>query len=312
MKKRRRYSWAYLALAVVVCGVLLVAWGNLKHKQRMSQPVELSVIVRWQSGEVWDNIRRGMELAAQDYNLDVMYITLTQENSAKEQERMIHRETQLDTQAILLSAADQADLCQVVEETRKEIPVICFESGTTCEEDVLCISADNYAMGQQLGNLLLTQGVDEGRVLLLGADSSCQSIQSRQEGVASVLEHYPMDVTACEGLEQNMELSDYDAVLALDTQQLEDAAQQLEGHPQETVLLGIGGNNRIAYEMEHDVIQGIVAQNEVGMGYLAAKQAADAVRTGKTQEMPDIEYRVITKETMYQRENEQLLFPFGL
>lgn len=312
MQKRRKYSWGYLALAVVVCGVLLVSWGNLRNKQRLSQPVELSVIVRWQSSEVWDNIRRGIELAAQDYNLDVMYITLTQENSAKEQKAMIDRETQLDTQAILLSAADQEALCQVVEETRKEIPVICFESGTVCPANVTCISADNHAMGVELGNLLLAQGVKKGSVLLLGADSPCQSIQSREDGVLSVLERYPIDITTCSQLEEDTQLTDYDAVLALDTQPLEDAAQQLDGHPQETVLLGIGGNNRIAYDMEHDIIQGIVAQNEVGMGYLAAKQAADAVRTGKAEELPGIEYRVITKETMYQRENEQLLFPFGL
>lgn len=100
MQTKRKYSWGYLALAVVVCGVLLVSWGNLRRKQRLSEPVELSVIVRWQSSEVWENIRRGIELAAQDYNLDVMYITLTDENSVQEQETMIDRETQLDTQAI--------------------------------------------------------------------------------------------------------------------------------------------------------------------------------------------------------------------
>ena len=127
MQTKRKYSWGYLVLAVVVCGVLLVSWGNLRRKQRLSEPVELSVIVRWQSSEVWENIRRGIELAAQDYNLDVMYITLTDENSVQEQMAMIDRETQLDTQAILLSTADQEALCQVVEETEKEIPVICFE-----------------------------------------------------------------------------------------------------------------------------------------------------------------------------------------
>ena len=312
MQTKRKYSWGYLALAVVVCGVLLVSWGNLRRKQRLSEPVELSVIVRWQSSEVWENIRRGIELAAQDYNLDVMYITLTDENSVQEQETMIGRETQLDTQAILLAAADQEALCQTVEETQKKIPVICFESGTVCPGDVMCISADNYAMGQELGKLLLTQGVEQGQVLLVGADSPCQSIQDRKAGVLSVLEDYPISTTVCSELGEESELTEYDAVLALDTQPLEDAAQRLEGHPQEVVLLGIGGNNRIAYHMEHNVIQGIVAQNEVGMGYLAAKQAADAVRTRASQEAPGIEYRVITKETMYERENEQLLFPFGL
>ena len=32
MQTKRKYSWGYLALAVVVCGVLLVSWGNLRRK----------------------------------------------------------------------------------------------------------------------------------------------------------------------------------------------------------------------------------------------------------------------------------------
>lgn len=312
MQKGCRQIWSYLLLGVLVCGVLLVVWESLRSRQRQSEPVEVSVIVRWDSSEVWENIRRGIELAALDYNLDVMYITLTEGNSAREQQTMMERETQLDTQAILLCAAHQQDLCQSVEKTRAEIPVICFESGTACPGDVMCISADNYAMGRDLARLLLEQGVNQGKVLLLGADDGCQSIEQRKDGVLSVLKDYPVETTVDSDGSGETDLTAFDAVLALDTQPLENAARQLKEHPREVVLLGIGGNNRIARHMEHDVIQGIVAQNEVGMGYLAAKQAADAVRTEASEQVPEIAYRVITKQTMYQRENEQLLFPFGI
>jgi len=68
-------------------------------------------------------------------------------------------------------------------------------------------------------------------MLLVGADSPCQSIQDRKAGVLSVLEDYPISATVCSGREEESELMEYDAVLARDTQPLEDTAQRLESHP---------------------------------------------------------------------------------
>lgn len=312
VKTKRKNLLVYLILVLGVCGVLMVVWNTLRVKQRLEAPVELSVIVRWQSSEEWENLRRGIELAARDYNIDVVYINLTQANDGQEQKNLIEREKGLSTQAILLSAADAQALSQTVSETKKSIPVICFESGVSGETGTICISADNQGMGQALGGLLLEQGTSTGTVLLLGGEVQCQSIQQRKAGVLDALEGTQLEVVELkEG--QEIQWSAYDAVLALDAQHLEQAAQKLASSSKsQTLLYGIGGNNRIAYSMEHDIIQGIVAQNEVGMGYLGAKQAADVVRSGEVSQPSEIEYRVITKQTMYERENEQLLFPFGL
>ena len=86
---------------------------------------------------------------------------------------------------------------------------------------------------------------------------------------------------------------------------------QDQGWMENIPLFGIGANNKIAYYMEQDVIYGIIAQNEVEMGYVGVKQAAEAVRNGEQSTLPEVEFRVITKETMYEKENERLLFPFG-
>ena len=127
-------------------------------------PIELSVIVRGQSSEGLDNVRRGIELAARDYNIDVTFITLSEENNVEEQKALIAREVELNAQAILLSAADSQLLCSAVAEAEEEVPVICFESGLTCEDHAGYISADNYQMGEELGKLL---GVNPNSVRMI-------------------------------------------------------------------------------------------------------------------------------------------------
>lgn len=311
MRERGKGITNYIILVLMVLAILLCIWNILREKQLKDMPIELSVIVRGQSSEGLDNVRRGIELAARDYNIDVTFITLSEENNAEEQKALIARETGLNAQAILLSAVDSQLLCAAVAEAEQDIPVICFESGLTCEDHAGYISADNYEMGKELGKMLLNRGIDRGNVLIIGGDASCQSIQERRTGVLSILKDTGITVSEQESIHIGTELRQYDAVLALDTYHLEAGALRLAGANCDIPLFGIGANNKIAYYMEQDVICGIIAQNEVEMGYVGAKQAAEAVRNGKQSALPEVEFRVITKETMYEKENERLLFPFG-
>lgn len=137
----------YIILVLTVLAILLCIWNILREQQLKDMPIELSVIVRGQSSEGLDNVRRGIELAARDYNIDVTFITLSEENNVEEQKALIAREIGLNAQAILLSAADSQLLCSAVAEAEQEVPVICFESGLTCEDHAGYISADNHQMG---------------------------------------------------------------------------------------------------------------------------------------------------------------------
>lgn len=311
MREYKKGLVNYMLLIVAVVAILLCIWNMLREKQLQDMPIELSVIVRSQSSEGLDYVRRGIELAARDYNIDVTFITLSEENNVEEQKKLIAREVGLNAQAILLSAADAQLLCSEVAEAEKEVPVICFESGLTCNDHAGYISADNNQMGEELGKLLLNRERDCRNVLVIGGKANCQSIKERRAGVLNVLEAAGITASEQASIHTGTDLSQYDAVLALDTYHLETGALCLVGENCDIPLFGIGANNKIAYLMEQDVIFGIIAQNEVEMGYVGAKQAAEAVRNGRRGTLPEVEFRAITKESMYEKENERLLFPFG-
>ena len=116
MKERGKGIINYIILVLTVLAILLCIWNILREKQLKDMPIELSVIVRGQSSEGLDNVRRGIELAARDYNIDVTFITLSEENNVEEQKALIAREVELNAQAILLSAADSQLLCSAVAE----------------------------------------------------------------------------------------------------------------------------------------------------------------------------------------------------
>ena len=77
--------------------------------ERKNQPalLEMSVILRDGDGAV-STMRRGMEQAAEDLNVELRFLTPTADNSAAEQAHLLERETAGGTQAILLLPADRA------------------------------------------------------------------------------------------------------------------------------------------------------------------------------------------------------------
>ena len=83
--------------------------------ERKNQPalLEMSVILRDGDGAV-STMRRGMEQAAVDLNVELRFLTPSADNSAIEQTQLLERETAGGTQAILLLPADRGVLGEAV------------------------------------------------------------------------------------------------------------------------------------------------------------------------------------------------------
>ena len=58
------------------------------------------------------------------------------------------------------------------------------------------------------------------------------------------------------------------------------------------------------------MIQAIVVQKPFNMGYLAIKTAVQAANGREVEPLIGTGSAIITKENMYSRENQKLLFPF--
>ena len=147
--------------------------------ERKNQPalLEMSVILRDGDGAV-STMRRGMEQAAVDLNVELRFLTPSADNSAIEQTQLLERETAGGTQAILLLPADRGVLGEAVSAAAGRTALVTVETDMTEWGAGAAVTMDHQALGEALGEeaaaqevaVLLGPGLNVQRSPLCGRD----------------------------------------------------------------------------------------------------------------------------------------------
>lgn len=138
MKKRYLLLFAVFLLAF---GALFTLLSAAPLQQRPRDYFEISVVTRESDSSIWASIRQGMEQAANDFDVELRLVTLTETNSVSEQRMLLSREAKGGADALILAPADPNALEDAVAEAG--IPVVTMQAPVG---NAPCISVDNEAM----------------------------------------------------------------------------------------------------------------------------------------------------------------------
>lgn len=318
MSKKRFFVFLMLLGAFCIC-FLVLTFGIL-GQDKPPEVFNISVIVRGKNSESWDSIKQGCDQAANDLNAELSFITLSEENSASEQIHLIDREIDGGADAIVLAAADSDDLAQAVDQASLKIPVICIESPVNSKKVSTYISADNYAMGVQLGKEIIESGNARKRLVVVESSWGCKNVQERMDGLISVLGsiggnilHWQLpddSEQASEMYLKKLAINEADVLVTLDVASLELAAQAISSSKKSIGLFGIGSTGKVASFIEQGVISATIVQNDFAVGYLGVQTAVNAIGMRLVEPNYTVEHRLINRANMYDTENQRLLFPF--
>ena len=74
-------------------------------------------------------------------------------------------------------------------------------------------------------------------------------------------------------------------------------------------VVGFDSSNVIIEALEKGIIEAILVQKPFNMGYLGVKVAVDLFYGKKVEQGTDTGYKLITADTLYDTENQKLLYP---
>lgn len=309
-----------LLLAAFTVSFLILTFDMLGG-EKAPQIYQISVIVRGQNSDNWAGIKQGADQAASEMNVDLSFITLSEENSVSEQVALLQREYESGVDAIVLSAADSLGLVNSVERIADKIPIVCIESNVTSQMVASHITADNFQMGVQLGQEIISSGNARKRLAIIESGGKSTNVQRRMDGLLSILEPIGGEVKiwklpdntadASAALSEYLSKKEVDVVVAPDLTALELTAQAVSDmQAQYLDLFGIGSTGKIASFIEKDIVSATIVQNDFGIGYLGVKAAVDKLQNRSVAQTTVVEHRMINCANMYDIENQRLLFPF--
>ena len=298
-----------IGLSVLFC-LLAFAPGE-KH----SQPplLEMSVILRDGDGGV-STMRKGMEQAAEDLNVELRFLTPAEDNDAAEQVLLLEREVAGGAPAVVLLPADRETLSGAVSAAAGKTTLVTVETDMTAWGAAASVSMDHQALGEALGTAAMHGVPAGGTVLLLDSLPGDNGIRERLEAAREVLERGGRQVREYRWNGDETLFADIlrierpGAVIAFEAAALAEVAELSRGE-NFPLLYGCGSTTGIAAALEKGRVTAIAAVNVFSAGYLAVEAAASLARHEDWTGAPTVAFSVVRQETMYESDNQKLLFP---
>lgn len=306
-----------LQLTLPLVGLSVLFWllafapGEKHHLPTL---LEMSVILRDGDGAV-STMRKGMEQAAKDLNVELRFLTPSEDNSAAEQVELLEREVTGAAPAILLIPSDRETLGSAVSAAAGKTTLVTLETDMSAWGAAAAISADHQALGEALGTAALNGVPAGGTVLLLDSLPGDNGIRQRLEAAKTVLEREGRQVRICRWTCGSTSFGDIlrierpSAVIAFEAAALSDMAELSKGEPAFPLLYGCGSTAGIAAALEKSRVTAITAVNVFSAGYLAVEAGAKLARHENWTGVSTVGFSIVRKETMYDSDNQKLLFP---
>lgn len=324
MKKKRKRIFVFLFLLLITSFIILVNGTLWREKDK--EVYNISVITRGKNSESSMIMKQGIDQAASEMDVNIRFLTLSENNNTEEQKELIDKEIKNKADAIVITPTDYEKMAEPIEIAMRQIPVILIESNIKSDKELSSISCDNYSLGVSLGEEVVKNGNTSSNIAVVKNNLECSSIKERYDGFMSVINNTQnncvfwqisnkdqtnYDIEAKNLLENN----NVDVVVTLDSDDLESISQEkkyfrnINAKISDVQIYGVGSTSKIISFLEDKIINATAVQNEFNIGYLGIKTAVDKLN-GKTITTNEISSTVINKGNMYSEQNQKLLFPF--
>ncbi len=277
---------------------------------------KISVITRESSSEAIVNLQQGLEQAANDMDVEMSLVTLSEQNSAQEQKKLIEREINSGAEAIIITPVENEELKSTIETAIEKIPIICM--GNTIQSDAISyvILGQDEEMGKELGRKIFVKGIFNKKILLLESSLNCEAINQRKNALLSMLEKRAKAMIRQEfnvsvNLEQVIQQTEPDIIIALEPTILDITAETVQRLQKNNIMVyGFGMTTKTPSYIEKEDIAAAIIQNDFNLGYLSMRTAMETLHKIEKKEEGRIDYAFVNRHNMYTKENQRLLFPF--
>lgn len=316
-KKLFIFTEAVLAVMVISLAFVMLRENSSKDLRR------IAVVVRGSDDSQWAAFKYGLEMAANDYETEMVFANTSDDLTAREQIEIIKREIGNGADAVIVHPVPGDGMEEMLREIDNKVPVMlagCAASKGK-ETSVLPVTEpDNYAMGRTLAEELLNDynGNIKGKTLGIAMENARQeSCVNRMDGFLDGLEgrgakilwsvYGSLAETGEKPLDKQQSV---DIIVALDDSSLVtagsfSAANNLHG----ALLYGTGHSTEALYYLDTGIVECLVVPDEFNKGYQSLKEVSKSTKHFFSK-MNDrtVSYTVIRRGELFSPKNQEILF----
>lgn len=324
-------NWYLLLLslmsALVLFFILSFFYGqSTPEKIKLDRPIQ--VILKSMNGEpmdFWNVVNSGIDEAAKEFGVQVEVKGPRFEKEINRQILIMNRAIESDPPLIIIAASDYKRLVESIKSAHDQnIPIITLDSGVDSDIPASFIATDNIVAGNSAGKEMKRLIHDSPRkdIAIVSHIRETATAIDREAGVREALKGENLigtwycDVDPEKAYNITLELlnnKNLGGIVALNELVALGVARAIDEQKAQDRVLVVGFDNAVrelAY-LEEGVIKATVVQRPYNMGYLTVKTAVAYLKGEKVPAFIDTGSILITRENMFKREYQELLFPFS-
>lgn len=315
MNNKKGFVLTEVILMIMVIGLALMMISG-QNKKALDK---VSVILENAGDSQWSALKYGLKMAAEEQGIELAVVDVEEGLDAEAQKKVLEREIEDGADALIVQPVLEKNDQEVLKKIEKRVPVMLVgyeaEKGET-RYDLPVIKEDNYEMGQALAEEMLKDfegNIEEKKIGLLLASTDSNMLSSRECGFKDALEDknaniLELSLDSLLNREENTE-SKVDIVIALDDSNLTAIGEYLaSSQPHGELLYGIGQSTEAIYYLDKGIAECVVVPDEFNVGYQSLSEVARKLdHYFENMKKQTVSYSVIRKETLFSKENQELL-----
>ena len=315
MNNKKGFVLTEVILMIMVIGLALMMISG-QNKKALDK---VSVILENAGDSQWSALKYGLKMAAEEEGIELAVVDVEEGLDAEAQKKVLEREIEDGADALIVQPVLDKNDQEVLKKIEKRVPVMLVgyeaEKGET-RYDLPVIKEDNYEMGQALAEEMLKDfegNIEEKKIGLLLASTDSNMLSSRECGFKDALEDknaniLELSLDSLLDREENTE-SKVDIVIALDDSNLTAIGEYLaSSQPHGELLYGIGQSTEAIYYLDKGIAECVVVPDEFNVGYQSLSEVARRLdHYFENMKKQTVSYSVIRKETLFSKENQELL-----
>lgn len=316
----RTRRWTLVAL---FCAAVVIIMTLTKSQEQSTDIIFVSKS-REMTIDFWRALSSGARMAAEEYEADYRMEAPLKERDYEIQNKMIEEAISRRPDVIVLAPADYEVTLPAARKVKEEgIQLVLIDS--VLSEDIAdCVVAtDNYDAGVQAGAYLASLCEEDASIGIVshvkGNSTAIEREQGIREGMGGKVNNIvhtvygESDYSIAYNVTKELLLNhpEITAIAATNEYSTVGAARVIKdmGLKGKVKIVGFDNSIEEIQMVEAGVIEGIVVQKSFDMGYLGVKAATELARGERVEPYIDSGAKLITKENMYTKENQKLLFP---
>ncbi len=321
MTRRESLTWGVFGGLLVI--LYLLSSTDLIIKEKKVEIYPVSVVIGDVTDDYYVNFRKGVDQAADEYNVDVSFITLYEEDDPEEQMDLVRREIDDGARAVILEPLDSVYAMQMMDGIAYGSPIIILGGILPSEQVMGAVTTDKQESGRKLADAIMEENTPDIPVYVFARTVQYGSTGEMYRGLADCLTENGYTVVLCEKsgadtyrkvIEGTVYPGNGRAVVAaLDPFSTAEAAEIISKSPVYgnyiSGLYGVGTLPSVLDQMDKGIIRGMIVSNEFEMGYLCVQKAVEAIEKSGKREQIILDSYYIEREALRDQAYEKILYP---